>query len=110
LDELSKDVIAKAKAEVLIVNPWVRKCDLSGTLREACANEVTVTVILRPPDKNNNEYQKNVKFHNLLKEEGIKLYYNESVHAKIIVIDRALAIVSSMNFIVQSSGGQSWEA
>jgi len=110
LDELSKDVITKAKTEVLIVNPWIRKCDLSGTLRESVKKGVTVTVILRPPDKNKYEYEKDDKFHSLLKDEGIKLYYNESVHAKIIVIDKALAIVSSMNFTVQSSGGQSWEA
>ncbi len=105
LDEFSKDVIVNAKAEVLVTNPWIRKCNLSETLREAKEKGVTVTVIMRKPDNGEDK-----GYHTLLKDEEIRLYNNESVHAKIIVIDRALAIISSMNFIVQSSGGQSWEA
>lgn len=34
LDELSKDLIVEAKAEVLVVNPYVEKCALSDTMRE----------------------------------------------------------------------------
>ena len=38
------------------------------------------------------------------------IFYNKKVHAKIVTVDRTAAIISSMNFIVQSSGGQSWES
>ncbi len=60
---------------------------------------------MRPPDNKDD-----TAYHNYLREEGIKIYQNNYIDAKIIVIDRALAIVSSMNFIPSSSSGQSWEA
>jgi len=103
LDDFSKDIIANAKQEVLVVSPWVSRCSLSETLREAVKNKAIVKVIARP-SKDDHSY------HELLKNEKVLLYQNEKVHAKMTVVDRAVAIISSMNFIVQSSGGQSWEA
>ena len=38
------------------------------------------------------------------------MIYNDAVHAKMIVLDRAVAIVSSMNFYSSSTAGISWEA
>ena len=62
-------------------------------------------MIARPTDD-----EDALKYQKILQQAGVKIYNNKKVHAKVIVVDRALAIVSSMNFIVQSSGGQSWEA
>jgi len=105
LDDFSKDVIANAQAEVLVVNPWIKTCNLSDTIREAAQKKASITVVARPADDEEGE-----KYQNYLLQAGVKIYHNQKVHAKIIVVDRALAVVSSMNFIVQSSGGQSWEA
>ncbi|MHA2315013.1 MAG: phospholipase D-like domain-containing protein [Candidatus Hermodarchaeia archaeon] len=35
---------------------------------------------------------------------------DNTVHAKLLVVDRRVAIVSSMNFFAASTAGQSWEA
>ncbi|MHA1222041.1 MAG: phospholipase D-like domain-containing protein [Candidatus Heimdallarchaeaceae archaeon] len=105
LDDFSKDVIANAKAEVLVAAPWIKQCHLSETLIDAKQNGALVTIVMRTPDD-----QDKKKYQEKLRDYGIKIYNNDKIHAKIITVDRALAIVSSMNFIVQSSGGQSWEA
>lgn len=111
LDEISKDLICGAKNEVLVVNPFVSKCDLSDTLKESCERGVTVKLITRQPDDKNIKFQQNKQeYHSSLKNSGVNLSYSKHVHAKIIVIDRSLVILSSMNFYSGSSGGTSWEA
>lgn len=49
-------------------------------------------------------------YHRALIEDGITLAYNRDVHVKIVVVDRATAIVSSMNFYPASASGVTWEA
>lgn len=105
LDDFSKEIISHAKGEIIVVNPWIRDCDLSDTLREAAESKVSVTLVIRSTDDSSE-----INYHNVLKKSGVQIYTNNKVHAKLIVVDRAVAIASSMNFIVQSSGGQSWEA
>jgi hypothetical protein len=43
-------------------------------------------------------------------EKRVSINYDDSVHAKIIVVDRAVAIVPAMNFIASSSGCTAYEA
>lgn len=40
----------------------------------------------------------------------VPLLYSKKVHAKIIIVDHAIAVVGSMNFYANSSAGVSWEA
>ena len=111
LDDLSKSLISKAESEVLVINPYVNHCDLSDTLREASNRGIKVRLITRPPkDEQENYLKKKQDYHSTLKAEGVILTYNKQVHAKLIVVDRAVAIRSSMNFYSGSSGGASWEA
>ncbi|MDH5770293.1 MAG: phospholipase D family protein [Candidatus Bathyarchaeota archaeon] len=111
LDDISKELISKGKSEVLVVNPYVNHCGLSDTLREASKNGIKVRLITRPPDDEKYSYRKEKQeYHTTLKEEGVILIYNKKVHAKLIVVDRVAAIISSMNFYSGSSGGASWEA
>jgi phosphatidylserine/phosphatidylglycerophosphate/cardiolipin synthase-like enzyme len=111
LDDFSKSLISKAESEVLVVNPFVHQCGLSDTLREASRRGTKVKLITRPPDDKTNDYlEKKQEYHSTLKEEGVILTYNKQIHAKLIVVDRAVAILSSMNFYSASSGGASWEA
>ena len=111
LDELSKELITKAENEVLVVNPFVNKCDLSDTLKEASNQGTNVNLLTRPPDDKNLEYRRaKEEYHLGLKKAGVNVRYNKAVHAKIIVVDRTVAISSSMNFYCGSSGGKSWEA
>jgi phosphatidylserine/phosphatidylglycerophosphate/cardiolipin synthase-like enzyme len=48
--------------------------------------------------------------HDELMQSNVVLKYNNSVHAKLVIVDREVAVISSMNFIPTSSGGSSWEA
>ncbi len=111
LDDFSKELISHAKSEVLVVNPFIQDCDLSNTLRDVKKRGIIVHIITRSPRDKISEYQKNKQeYLSKLQKEGISLIYNEKVHAKLIVVDRAVAIVSSMNFFPESSAGVSWEA
>ena len=111
LDELSKELISNAKSEVLVVNPYVNHCDLSNTLRNASKNNVIVNLVTRPPGRRSKYTQHDMReYHKLLKEDGVKVIYNKAVHAKLIVVDRAVAVTSSMNLFSTSSSGASWEA
>ena len=38
------------------------------------------------------------------------MIYNERAHAKLILVDKSVAVVSSMNMTSLSAGGSSWEA
>jgi hypothetical protein len=111
LDDFSKELISHAKFDVLIANPFIQDCDLSNTLREASKNGINVRIITRPPGDKNPEYlKKKQEYHSKLKQEGVSLFYDAKMHAKLIVVDSAIAAVSSMNFYADSSAGVSWEA
>ena len=111
LYDLSIDLIQKAKKEILVANPFVDQCDLSDKLREVTSPGKDVILITRRPDDKSDEYRKRKEeYHSTLKKGGVKISYNKRVHAKLIVLDRAVAIVSSMNLNSSSTGGSSWEA
>ena len=111
LDELSRKLISRAKVEVLVANPFVERCHLSNTLMDASNKGVRVRLITRPPSLEKSQYQKRKQdYYARLKEKGLSIAYDNAVHTKLIVVDRAVAVVSSMNFHAISSGGASWEA
>ena len=111
LDGFSKELISNAKSEVLVVNPFIQECDLSNTLREIKKKGVDVQIITRiPQDKNPEHLKKNRDYLAKMKQDKISIIYKKKVHAKLIIIDRVVAIVSSMNFFAESSAGVSWEA
>ena len=111
LDDLSKDLIRQAKKEVLLVNPFLEECHLSNTLVDAVANKAEVTVVTRSPSDTRPEVLKEKQeYHETLKKEGITINYDRRIHAKLLVVDQQIAVISSMNFYSYSSGGSSWEA
>lgn len=111
LDDFSKELISHASSEVLVANPFIEECDLSNTLQEAKNKGTEVQIITRPPeDKYRNQFEKKKLYLQKLQSRGIKIFYNPKVHAKLIIVDRAVAIASSMNFYPESSAGETWEA
>jgi len=111
LDELSRRLITHANVEVLVANPFVERCHLSNTLIEASNKGARVRLITRPPSLEKSPYQKRKQnYHARLKDKGLTIVYDNASHAKLTVVDRAVAVVSSMNFHASSSGGASWEA
>lgn len=111
LDDLSKDLIRQAKKEVLLVNPYIEQCHLSNTLIDAVANKATVIAITRPIfDQEQEVKDEKLAYHESLKKEGVQIYYDRRIHAKLLVIDQQIAVIASMNFYSFSTGGSSWEA
>jgi len=105
LSSLSKEIIRNAKHEVIVMNPFVKQCPLSETLKDARKNNAQVTIIMR-----SSKYEIEQLYYETLKTVGIKILYDDTVHAKMIVVDQKIAIVSSMNFFHKSSEGGSYEA
>lgn len=110
LDNLSKGLIQNAKREILVVNPFVDACSLTNTILDASKNRIKITLITRPVAEGDKYREEKKDYHDELIQSGIKLTHNRRVHAKLIVVDREIAVISSMNLNVTSSGGSSWEA
>lgn len=85
-------------------------CHLSNMLIKARLKGTRVRLVTHSPTYDKYHQIQKQKYHSKLKEEGVSITYDNSVHAKLIVVDRAVAIVSSMNFYASSSGGASYEA
>jgi len=105
LDSFVKFVINQAFKTIIVVNPFLDRITPTQLLIKARRNGRTVVVVTRTPKS-----QFQVKTHEWLEEAGIKLLYHKDIHAKIIVVDDVLAVVSSMNFLKNATTGTSWEA
>ena len=107
-------VISRAESQVLVVNPYVEKCDLSDNLLEPIQQGKEVMVITRPASKRGKKSSnkiaeiRNYLLH--LDEQGIDVRLDDYVHAKLIVVDEMVAVVSSMNLYPGSLVGKPWEA
>ena len=114
LDEFSERLIEHANVEILVTNPYVEQCHISNTLMSMSDKGISAKLVTRSPTEQKypyqNQYQKKKQYLSKLAKKGVFIAYDESVHAKLIVADRRVAIVSSMNFVAASSGGASWEA
>jgi hypothetical protein len=110
LDDFSIQLIGQANIEILVANPFIERCHLSNALIEASEKKIPIILMTRPPNENDLYMKKKEEYHQELMEKGISLNYNSAVHAKIIIVDRSVAIISSMNLNSSSSGGGSWEA
>jgi hypothetical protein len=109
LEELTRDLIEKAKDEILVTSPFVDSCHPIRLLIEAKDRRVNVRIVTTRPKKDR-EDSKKVECHALLRKKGVNVHYISTIHAKIIIIDRKVAIVSSMNLYSGSTGGGLEEA
>lgn len=114
LDEFSETLIEHANVETLVANPYVEQCHISNTLMSMSEKGINVKLVTRSPTEQKypyqNQYQRKKQYLSKLSQKGVFITYDESVHAKLIVVDRRVAVISSMNFVAASSGGASWEA
>jgi hypothetical protein len=109
LEELARDLIEKAKDEILVTSPFVDSCHPIRLLIEAKDRRVNVRIVTTRPKKDREDAKK-VECHALLRKKGVNVHYISTIHAKIIIIDRKIAIVSSMNLYSGSTGGGLEEA
>jgi phosphatidylserine/phosphatidylglycerophosphate/cardiolipin synthase-like enzyme len=109
LEELARDVIGKAQDEILVTSPYVDSCHLATTLQRAVERRVKVKVVARRPENTKNDVPK-AEYQANLRKEGVIIHYNNQIHSKIIIIDRKITIISSMNLYSGSTGGATLEA
>ena len=109
LEELARDLIEKAKDEILVTSPYVDSCHPITLLTEAKDRRVNVRIVTTRPKKDKDDVKK-VECHALLRKKGVNIHYINTIHAKIIIIDHKVAIVSSMNLYSGSTGGGLLEA
>jgi phosphatidylserine/phosphatidylglycerophosphate/cardiolipin synthase-like enzyme len=109
LEELTRDLIEKAKDEILVSSPFVDSCHPIRLLMEAKDRRVNVRIVTTRPKKDREDAKK-VECHALLRKKGVNVHYISTIHAKIILIDQKVAIVSSMNLYSGSTGGGLEEA
>jgi phosphatidylserine/phosphatidylglycerophosphate/cardiolipin synthase-like enzyme len=109
LEELARDLIEKAQLDIFVTSPFVDSCYLVTALQEAKGRRVTVKLVARRPE-NVKEDRLKIDCQTNLKRAGIVIHYINQIHAKIIVIDSKIAIISSMNLYSGSTGGALFEA
>ncbi len=98
-----------SQKELIIVNPFVdHRVNISADLMDSLDKhrKREVFLITKSPEEDKNE---RLIFHKKLKNKGVKIFYNKEVHAKLVIGDSQVAIVSSMNFTTYSMA-MSWEA
>ncbi len=109
LDELARVLIGKAQREILVTNPYIDSCHLTKALENVLQRRISVKVVARRPKKTPEDKTKR-ECQDYLRRAGMKIHYDDQIHAKIITIDNTVAIVSSMNLYSASSGGFTKEA
>jgi hypothetical protein len=109
LDELARVLIGKAQHQILVTNPFIDSCHLTKALENAVLKKINVKVVARRPKDNMDDLTKR-ECQTSLRKAGMLIHYDNQIHAKIIVIDNQVAIVSSMNLYSASSGGFTKEA
>jgi hypothetical protein len=109
LDELARVLIGKAQHQILVTNPFIDSCHLTKNLENAVLRKISVKVVARRPKENMDDVTKR-ECQTALKKAGMLIHYDNQIHAKIIIIDNKVAIVSSMNLYSASSGGFTKEA
>jgi phosphatidylserine/phosphatidylglycerophosphate/cardiolipin synthase-like enzyme len=102
LSKFSEGLIERSKQEILVVNPFVQRCHISDLLMLMSGNGIDVKLVARSISPE--------QFRGELLAKGVFFTYDESIHAKLVVVDRTVGIVSSMNFYAGSTAGASWEA
>lgn len=95
--------IKSAHKEVIIVCPFMRKnriSQLSKILTQALQNEVSITVITRPPENFKESEQETVKENTtLLQNCGVNVMYKSDFHQKFTIVDNQIVWYGSVNFL-----------
>ena len=112
LDDLLKDQIDHARKQILVVNPIVEICPICESLKKASGRGVDIILVTRSPDQDQNNHRTRIKtrYQKTIKDSKIDLYYNESVHAKICILDNQVLSSSSLNLSSESTVGTGWES
>jgi len=112
LEGLNTHLVENVQKEMLIVNPFLGKTNILDSVGKKAKDGVKVKILTRSPEseKNADSADKKRDFVQSLHDNDIEVFLNDYIHAKIMVFDRGVAIISSMNIYPHSLAGGSWEA
>jgi hypothetical protein len=105
LDAFIKYLITKARKTIIVVMPFLHMITTTKLLIEATQNNKRVVLVTRTPNKSTTR-----KYLKQLSRSGVTILYHDNLHAKLLLFDDEIAIVSSMNLLVNATAGFSWEA
>ena len=101
--EISRE-ISIAKDEILICSPWITLIleELHDFKRNEQEKEVTIKIITRLMKEDIEKGLMDLnKFRTLRDTLGAEIRFNNDVHAKMVIIDHSVAIISSANLTKQ---------
>jgi len=112
------DIIGFAKRRIIVVSPYVHKTDITKKLgriknKKTRDRKVDFPVIFytRKPNQNDRwNYKRNKEGFDFLYDCGFDVREKKKTHAKIVIIDDEIAIVSSFNWTDYPSQGDSWDS
>ncbi|MFX0086756.1 MAG: topoisomerase DNA-binding C4 zinc finger domain-containing protein [Candidatus Hodarchaeota archaeon] len=96
---LTNQLFSEVKKELIILSPWI---EMIGHLEERLRLSISskkpnVTVLTRKPD-NQNHSEAVLKLQNM----GAQIFFDEKLHAKLILVDRNYALITSTNLLPRS--------
>ena len=104
-------LILQANREIITVNPFLEVLPITKSLVKKRRNGVNVLVETRPPrDVKGRGKKKHEDCIQFLVKSDVFVEFAGSIHAKILIVDNCVAVVSSLNYISSSTSGNSWEA
>lgn len=91
--------ISNAKSEILISSPWITYIvdELSNFKNVNGKKKITFKIITRLLKEDIEKGITMLDKFRILKEYGAEIRYNNNLHAKIVVLDKSVAIISSAN-------------
>jgi len=98
IGEISKEV-SKAQQEILISSPWITHIiDELSNFKRGSRKKINIKIITRLIKEDIEKGITNLDKLRVLKETfGAEIRYNNDLHAKMIIIDNSVAIISSAN-------------
>lgn len=95
-------LIQQAKRSILVVDPCFKKGSIHDSLLEMTEKGVNVCVMTSVIEPEQVKVE--------LVTQGVKICEDKSIHAKLIVVDDRIALLSSTSFLSGTSKEASWDA
>ena len=91
--------LSKAQQEVLICSPWITYIvdELSDFEKKECKKKINLKIITRLIKEDIEKGITDLDKFRVLKDFGAEIRYNNDLHAKMVIIDESVAIISSAN-------------
>ncbi len=95
------DLIKEATKEVIILTPWIRHVSthLFEEFNRILKRDVNITLLTRKPKTNDLKHSETLE---QLQDYGISIFFDDRLHAKLVLVDRAALLIMSSNIVPTS--------